>query len=150
MESGTPPAPDSARAAGREYEFDETQNKTIAGLANEIRWVAAPLFIVGLLYLIVTVASLVQHIREPGMVGAALFLGLVTLFFLALGGWLRKSAKAFASAANTQGNDIRNLMTGLEHLRKTFSLLSFFVKLYVILILVALIATAAAAIIGRG
>jgi hypothetical protein len=121
----------------------------IAALARDMVWVAVPLLLVGVLYGVALLVSVVRSFQDPHLLLQAALLGLATLFYLALGNWTTRSAQAFGQIVSTRGNDIAHLMEALENLQKTYRLLSLIVKVYVVLTAVAvaigLIATLVAA-----
>jgi hypothetical protein len=141
------PAQDPDGSAA-EYEFDDKQNKVIADLANSMRWVAAPLLVLGLLYIVASAFCVIQAFRHPATIVSVIYVGLIALLFLALGRWTGDAAKSFLEVVSTRGRDISHLMDALENLRKKYSLLSVFVKIYVVLIILSLIAAAIIAITG--
>ena len=123
-----------------QYEFDSKQNRVIEELARAMQWIATPLQLVGFLYGLAAVLSFVHAIGHAEAAFGAVWAFLGGLFFLGLGGWTRKAAQSFQRVVTTSGTDIDNLMDALDDLRKAFSLLSVVVKIYVALILIALIA----------
>jgi ABC-type polysaccharide/polyol phosphate export permease len=133
--SASSPRPDS-------YEFTPEQNRTIKELANAMKWVAAPLLLVGVMYLILAFLAIPKLLANWHDLPAVVALLLAGLIWFVLGQWISRSSEAFDKVVGTQGQDIGNLMTALEFLRNGFSLLSLFVKVYVALVFVALIAGA--------
>jgi hypothetical protein len=122
-----------------EYEFDGRQTKIISELASAMRWVSAPLLLLGILYVIATVVCVVHAFRNPATSFAAVYVGLISLLFLLLGRWTKDAATCFQHVVWTTGHDIEHLMNALDNLRKKYSLLSTFVKVYVAISLVAVI-----------
>ena len=103
-------------------------------------WVAVPLLLVGILYAIGMIISLVRSFHDPHFLIQAVLVGLAMLFYLALGTWTRKAAQAFEDIVRTEGHDIDHLMDALDNLRKLYGLLSLLVKIYVVLVGVAVVA----------
>ncbi len=133
--------PESTTAnASRPYEFDAGQNEVIRELANAMRWVAIPLMVAGLMYVMQTIMLLVATWGNWRLALFALIMAAGAFIFLSLASWTNRSAMAFAEVVATQGNDIPYLMTALDSLRKTYSLLSLFVKLYIALMAITLVA----------
>jgi hypothetical protein len=66
-------------------------------------------------------------------------IGLVVLFYLALGTWTSRSAQAFRQIVSTKGQDISHLMDALDNLRKLYGLLGLIVKVYVVIVAVAVV-----------
>ena len=128
-----------------QYEFNTKQNDIIERLARAMLWIAAPLQLVGVLYLLGAILAAVRTWHEPGAVTGALLALLAAIFFLALGRWTRNAATAFERVVTTTGNDVDHVMEGLDNLRKMYSLLSTLVKIYVALLLIGLIVGAVAA-----
>lgn len=129
--SGAGPAP--------QHEFDSQQNQVISNLANALRWVAAPLFFLGVLYSLAAILSVVQAVRTPEHWFAAIYIGLIALLVASLARWTKQAADAFQRVVSTSGRDIVHLMEALDNLRKKYTLLSVFVKIYVAILLVSLI-----------
>lgn len=130
------------------YEFDSQQNQVIGALASAMRWVAVPLIVLGVLYAIPAILCVVHAFRNPVSILGAVYVGLVALIALSLAQWTRRAASSFDKVVSTGGQDIGHLMDALDNLRKKYSLLSFFVKLYVAVLLVALIAVVILAVTG--
>jgi hypothetical protein len=132
-----------------EYEFDTKQNQVIGGLALEMHWVAAPLILLSILYGVGTVLILFQAIREPAaFIVPVTYVGLVTVFIWLLASWTQKAAASFHKVVSSGGQDISHLMEALENLRKKYALLGAFVKIYVAVILIAVIAGAISAVVS--
>jgi hypothetical protein len=115
------------------YEFDARQSETISALASAMRWVAISMIVLGVLY---GVAAVIQLVKAPL---PALLIGLGAALYLALGIWTRQAADSFTSVASTAGRDIHHLMDALDTLRKKYSLLALIVKIYIAILVVALI-----------
>ncbi len=131
-----------------QHEFDSQENKVIQDLASAMHWIAAPFLFLGVLYIFATIVCLIQVFRQPASIFAVIYVGLVAILFLALGRWTKQAAVSFQQIVSTSGRDMSHLMDALESLRKKYSLLSVFVKIYVAIILLALIAAAVTLIIG--
>lgn len=124
------------------FEFSDEQNRTIRDLAAAMKWVAAPLLLVGVMYLVLAFLAVPRLFADWRDLPAIIALVLAGLIWFVLGRWISKSSEAFDRVVGTQGQDISNLMVALENLRNGFSLLSLFVKVYVFLVLLALIVSA--------
>ena len=131
-----------------QYEFDSKQNDVIERLACSMQWIAAPLQLVGILFALGGIVSLVQAFREPSAALGAVYAFLGGLFFLALGNWTRSAARSFHRIVKTTGREIDQLMDGLDNLRKMYSLLSVIVKIYVALLVLALVIALIVAILA--
>jgi hypothetical protein len=125
-----------------EFEFNPEQDAVIADLANSLRWVAAPLVFLGILYALAAIGAFARVFSQPEIWVHVLFLGLAAALILALGRWTTQSADSFQRVVSTSGQDIPNLMSALDNLRKTYVVLSTFVKVYVALVLIGLIVLA--------
>jgi hypothetical protein len=121
------------------YEFDDKQNAVIEQLARSMLWIAAPLQVVGILYGVGCVLAVIQAFRETSSALGAVYAFLGAIFFLGLGTWTRNAAQSFHQITTTTGKDIDHLMDGLDNLRKMYSLLSTIVKVYVALMVIALV-----------
>jgi hypothetical protein len=141
------PTPTPTPTPAREYEFDDTQNRVIDELSGSMQWVAAPLLWIGILYGIATVVAVVHVFREPQVYPTILYTVLGTVLFLALGKWTGRSADSFAQIVTTKGRDVGHLMRALDELRKMYGLLATFVKVYVALVLIAVLVLLVTAIV---
>lgn len=134
----------SADEPGKQFEFSQSQNRVIGDLASGLRVVGLLLFLFGVL----TAATLITQLFGVGMDwrfrGPALVLAATALIYLSLGWWFQKSAVSFDAVATTQGQDVNHLMTALNDLRKSFSLIRLLIMIYGMIILVGLIAAAVA------
>lgn len=130
-------------------EFTEEQNRTIGQLAASMQWVAFPMLFLGILYLLFSIGLLLATFQDWRHLPTLLVVLSAGLIWLFLGRWLTRSATAFAQVVGTQGSDLPHLMTALENLRNLFSVLSLFVKLYVALILVALVLMVVGLLMGK-
>jgi hypothetical protein len=111
-------------------------------------WVGLPLLIVGVLYGIGLIVSVVRSFHDPHYLFQSVLVALAMLFYLALGTWTSKSAKAFAEIVLTRGRDIDHLIDALDNLRKMYALLSLLVKVYVALVLVSVVIGLTAALVS--
>ncbi len=135
------PSPEEKEPAKTtQYEFTNEQNKLIAQLSSGMQWVGTALSVLGYIYLIAVIICVTQALSRPETLFSAVYVLLATLFFLALGIWTRKASRSFQAITKTRGRDMDHLMEALDHLRKHYSLVSTVVKVYVALILVAVIA----------
>jgi hypothetical protein len=122
-----------------QYEFTSRQNAVIGPLSRDMVWVAVPLVLVGVLYGIALIVTVVKAFRDPHLFLEAALIGLAMLFYLALGVWTSRAARSFKQIVTTQGRDVTHLMDALDNLRKMYGLLSIIVKLYVLLAVVAVV-----------
>jgi hypothetical protein len=103
-----------------QYEFDSKQNAIIEHLSRAMVWIGTPLLLLGILYGLGGVVSIVQAIiqqkAEFAFGGVWSLLG--ALFFCALGIWTRNAAHSFHRIVSTTGRDIDNLMDALSNLGK--------------------------------
>jgi hypothetical protein len=130
------------------YEFSAEENAVIAALASDMVWVAMPLLLVGILYGLGVLVAVVRSFQDPHYLFQAAIIGLAMLFFLVLGSWTSRSAQAFGQIVATRGRDINHLMDALNNLRKMYGLLSLVVKVYVVLVGIAVIGSLIAALIA--
>jgi divalent metal cation (Fe/Co/Zn/Cd) transporter len=126
-----------------QYEFDSKQHDVIERLSRSMKWIASPLSMVGILCALGGILSLVQAFRQPSSVPSAVYALFGAVLFLALGNWTRNAARSFHRIVTTTGQDIDHLMDGLNNLRKMYALLSVIVKIYVVVLLLALVAAVA-------
>ncbi|HXG10779.1 MAG TPA: hypothetical protein VNK04_13560 [Gemmataceae bacterium] len=137
----------SAGSPSEQYEFTSGQNAVIRPLVRDMVWVAVPLQLMGVLYGIASVLAVLQAFRDPQHFWRAALIGLAMLFYLALGVWTGRAARAFKRIVATQGQDITHLMKALDNLRKLYALVSLFVKVYVVFVVVVVVAALLAALI---
>lgn len=145
----TSPQPESAASKPSQFEFDARHNQIMEKLSRDMRWVAAPLLLLGVLYAIAVVSAVVRGFQKPELFLSAVFIALPMLFYFALSSWTRRASESFHRVASTAGQDINHLMVALENLGKKYSLLSLIVKLYVVLIIVAMLAAVILALTGK-
>ena len=122
-----------------QYEFTSRQNTVIGSLSRDMVWVGVPLQVVGILYAIALIVAVVKAFRDPNLFVEAALIGLAMLFYLALGVWTSRAARSFKRIVTTHGQDVTHLMDALDNLRKLYALLSFIVKIYVLLVVVAVV-----------
>lgn len=115
-----------AGPSGGTYEFDQLQNHTFRDLAKAMKFVGVFTIIAGVAYAVFAIFA----VRGGGVV-AAVAAGVQAAVDLALGGYLLNAAANCMRIVDTQGQDIPNLMAGLEQLRKYF-------RLQMVLIIIAL------------
>lgn len=137
--SSDEPIPETESANG--YEFTAEQNETLNSLAGEMRWVSLPLLILGGLNLISVVGHVIMAFRDPRVFLSVLIIGLGAVLWLALGLWTKQASESFRKVVATRGNDIEHLMSALDNLRKKYSLLALFVKIYVAFLIIGLLVT---------
>ena len=134
----------------REYEFTPEQNDLIARLSNAMRWVSVPMLALGALCtvnLIMSIVWLVQtkNYQDWHAIGTILYLLVSTLLFMAFAVWTSRSSFEFWQITETRGQDISHLMSALDGLRKVFSVLATFVKVFIAIMLLALVLNLVAA-----
>src|SRR5687767_9977818 len=131
--------PQGAADLPSEHEFDSQHNRTIGRLARDMRWVAIPLIFIGVLYALACVSAVLRGFAHPESLVGAAFIGLATVFYLALGVWTRRAAESFHRITQTSGRDVTHLMAALDNLGKKYALLSPLVKLYAVVVLAVLV-----------
>jgi hypothetical protein len=146
-----------------EYEFDDSQNQLIGGLARKMGLVGFVMLFFGLLQIVHGVTTLVAS-RNPDRVIAAaekagmpaeqlsmlkealaggfwaspltvssLAFAMAGLFLFLLGLWTRKAAMSFAGIVQTKGRDVERLMDALGAMHRKYSLM------YTVLLVAALV-----------
>lgn len=113
-----------------------------------MQWVAIPLMIVGAFYAIAAVMELVSAFADWRAIVPTLFIALAAAIYLTLGIWTRQAAQRFTGVVSTTGRDITHLMDALDNLRKAFSLLALIVKIYVVILILALVLGIVGLIVG--
>jgi hypothetical protein len=129
---------------GAPYEFSPAQNQVIGALANEMKWVALPAYVAGtmsLFYLIMTTVWAVKTgaYKEWQVIATGIFLVATMILYLALARWTLTASVGFRAITETSGRDMGFLMLALDALRKTYSLLAAFVKVFVLLMVLSLV-----------
>lgn len=112
------------------YEFNPSQNQLVKDLADKMRFVAYFLIGLGILLTIAGVVALLQG----GI--ANIIQGVIQII---IGFWTNKAANSFRSIVKTQGNDIGNLMSALEELRKLYTLQYWLLIIALVFIAIAFI-----------
>lgn len=134
-----PKPQDSAPSPVGQFEFTGPQNAIIEQLSSDMRWVALPIQLIGILYGVALVMAVIKAFQAPRFLLEAVLIGLAMLFFLAVGFWTSRASSSFQQIVSTKERDITHLMAALDDLRKQYKLLSAIVKVYVALIVVWLI-----------
>ena len=112
------------------YEFTSTQDRLISELSNKMRFVSYVLIVIGALLIFAGLVSINQ-----GGFGSVIY-GIVQLL---VGVWTNKAAASFRKIADTQGNDISNLMNALAELRKLYTLQYWLFILALVFIVIGLV-----------
>lgn len=136
-----PPVPQNEGPPANQFEFDSQQNQVIGDLAAAMRWVAAPLIFLGVLYAFAAVLAVFHVFRQPASLFSVIVIALVSFLLWSLGQWITQAAESFQQVVTTGGRDISNMMDALANLRKLFTVLSTFVKIYVVIVVVTLVVT---------
>src|SRR5438876_10692745 len=93
---------------GKQYEFTQSENQVIGGLAGKMRIVGIFTLALGVLYL---AAAAFQILAIPQARAAHLLPAVSTviagLIYLAVGCWTLNAASSFRLIVTTQGSDIR-------------------------------------------
>lgn len=134
-----PSAPQNAGPPAGSFEFDSQQNQVIGDLAASMRWVAAPLIFLGVLYGLAAVLAIFHVVREPVVIFHVIVIALMSVLMWSLGRWITQAAESFQQVVSTGGRDINYLMEALTNLRKLFAVLSTFVKVYVAIVVATLV-----------
>jgi hypothetical protein len=113
----TPPvsvgAPPPSRREGGDYEFDAQQNKTLEGLATALK--ALGLFFV--VYGALTAVGAADQFQARAFLGGARTL-VEGALYLVTSRFLRAGSRALEAVVDTRGQDIPNLLRGLDVVRK--------------------------------
>lgn len=139
MENTNLPQSGSGSQPEPHYEFTSRQNDIISRLASDMNWVAIPLMIISVLYFVSVGLTAVKAYDNPRLLVEVGLLLLAGILYLLLATWLGRAARSFQSVVTTQGGDIHYLMNALQYLGKMFGLLSFIVKIYIVLVVIALV-----------
>lgn len=102
-----------------EYEFSNVQNGVIGELASKMRFAGLMGMVFGLLLAATSLAPVVLAKTLSGINWANLVAGGASLV---IGVWTRGAAGHFQNIVDTEGNDIGNLMTALDELRRAYAI----------------------------
>jgi hypothetical protein len=123
----------------QQYEFDSKQDVIIERLSRSMRWIGLPLVIAGFFFALDGSRLLIESLHQPSSALGAVSAILGAMLCLALANWTRSAARSFHRIVTTKGQGIDHLMDGLDNLRKMYALLSVLVKIYVVVLFVALV-----------
>lgn len=112
---------DTARATIAEYEFSEGENEHFAALGWSMRYAGLGWFLTCLVLVLLLVESL-ETLQGASGLFSILSTAFAALFLIMMGfSSLRASGYIFR-LVRTEGHDISHLLSGLDHLRRLFSL----------------------------
>jgi hypothetical protein len=109
-----------------QYEFNETQNRTMAALASAMTFVG-------------TVTIILGGVMLLGVLTGDLIRPLLGAVQIIIGVWTLASAAHFRQIVDTRGSDIDHLMAALDRLRSLYSLQRVLIIVSVVLTLLALV-----------
>ena len=113
------------------YEFSSTDNDVFRGVASMMKFVGVMSSLFGVLELI------------SGFNTGMTLTGLLTvgqgIALMAIGGWLAAAAGSFRDVAETEGNDIGNLMLAMAKLRSVYTLQAWLMGAACALMIVAIV-----------
>lgn len=135
MESSTPPAG---------YEFDATENETIARAA---RWIGFWSWIAILGGAFVAVVSFLDDQAGVGDVVGGL---VVAAVYLAIGIYYRGATRAMRSVVETRGDDIAHLLTAVERLGSAHKVMGVLVIVMFAFVALAVLLAGGAMLAGAG
>jgi hypothetical protein len=139
---GVAPTQSVYRPTPGNYEFNETENSVLRGLANKMKLVAFAQIAslgVGALSMVVTVARMSgSSQRIGGIIGGSVgvLFGGVLSAFIAYFMW--RSAAAFERVVQTRGDDVPNLIDALSSQSSYFAMLKWLVVAAFTLTIVAM------------
>jgi hypothetical protein len=120
------------------YEFTPEQERIVYRLGNSLRWTSLPMISLGLLVLIDLLMYgiwLWRRGQYENLQLAALPLLLlgIGIMFVGIGTWVGRAGHSFQQIAQTRGNDMAHLMSGLGQLDKVWVVIAGFVKALILL-----------------
>jgi hypothetical protein len=129
---------------GAPYEFSPAQNEVIGSLGNSMKWVALPAYVAGTLALFNFIMRVIWAVKTGAYKDwqeiAMLISNLAfVILFLALARWTLVASAGFRAITETQGRDMGFLMLALNELRKMYTVLATFVKVFVAILVLSLI-----------
>lgn len=105
------------------YEFNDTQNRALSRLHQNMGFLAYVLLLTGTLVLVsgctMAVQMLVSEVA-PVLAGSTLLMGGGGLLMILLGMMLLRAVASFRAIVETRGSDIEHLMEALGELRRFF------------------------------
>lgn len=119
------PAGGPFRTAPGSYEFNQQENEVFSSLAMLTK-VAGALLIASLVVGAIQSLVMISRLREGAMVAVGPIIGGIAIGAVMSGIFafmMFRSSSAFARVANTQGNDIPNLMDALSTQRRYFTVM---------------------------
>lgn len=111
---------DAPKGEGREYEFNDAENKVFAALHGGMRFVGGAHVVTGAL-LVVIAAAHVWMGGPPALI-SAVPMALTAAILSVVGLWLRTASRSVEQIVSTKGSDIANLMRAMTELTKMFAL----------------------------
>ena len=115
------------------YEFTAEQNAVIRDLGRKMQGVGVFMIVLGVLSL----AGFGAGFLGPG--APSLVWIPIAAFFLLIGIWTVRAGREFRQVADTEGQDIRHLMTALAELRKFYTLHFWLFVVYLVLIVLTIL-----------
>lgn len=106
-----------------QFEFTDEHNRTISGLADAMRTVAALMQLLGLAFAIFFALQLVAAIQAGAHYGPAVGLGAAALLCLAIGFWTGGASASFRKVVESKNEDVWHLINALRRLHGMYSLL---------------------------
>ena len=106
------------------YEFKESENQVIRGLASAMYFVGVVLIIVGILTVVGGLAKLGEASKARDIPAPLEGLSWILqgILYSTIGIMTRSASQYFSQIVQSKGNDINNLMQALERLRGMYSL----------------------------
>lgn len=127
---------DDNKKSGRDYEFNDGENKIISELASAMNFVGIVTILLGLLTAIAGVIKL----GDPRSAAADGFTSLLqAVLYLVIGIMTTGAAGHFSQVVKTEGNDINFLMQALDKLRGMYVLQKILFIIVIVLFVVAFV-----------
>ena len=120
------------------YEFSPEQERVVSRLGNSLRWTSLPMISLGLLVVIELLMYAIWLWRRGEfdnlqLAALPLFLLGIAIMLVGIGAWVGRAGTSFQQIAQTRGNDMAHLMSGLGHLDKVWVVIAGFVKALILL-----------------
>jgi hypothetical protein len=152
MSSSSPSAPDIPpikEFKSAQYEFNDEQNKQIAGLADAMRVTAGLMQLLGLAFVVFFALALIQSLQASTGYGPPIGLGAAALVCLCIGFWTGNAVGSFRKIVETKNEDIWHLMNALGSLHNMYAFLRLIILGSLVLAVIGLALVVSAFLISK-
>jgi hypothetical protein len=126
---------DDNKKSGRDYEFNDGENKIISELASAMIFVGIVTIVLG----VFTVITGVIRLGTRGGEGDGFVALLQAVLYVVIGAMTTSAAGHFSQVVKTEGNDINFLMQALDKLRGMYVLQKILFLIVIVLLVLAFV-----------